>query len=716
MKNLSKKLLSMLFLIMCLFNLNASNASDVQAQADHQYFIPFVQRFEQSYAVLGPDGGSVECLAVDPNNSDILYAGTWGNGIYKSFNGGETWIIMNAGLPIPFIYDIAIDPSSSGHILISVYKEGVYESNDGGSSWHTTSGWPEDTVVYSIDFHPIDSSIVFAGIRVPTIYDPPNAPIYPGYVYKSTDGGGTWVNKSNGLAFDYVYDLAIDPNDPDVIYAAMHTSGVYKTENGAETWQKKWESLRGFDVRSVDVHPVTSTVYIGHWDGQGVSYSNNGGDFWYKIGSTVDEKYYVYEIQVDPNHPSTLYLSSDKGLLKCENPYFSSDCEVVAHQNLFVYDLALDVNGPLDGNGYTSRMYTGMAYYGIHKSVDAGGTFSTSHTGLKANVIPSVINDPIYPDILYMSVYGRGVWKSFDEGQTWTEANTNLPVAHINFLAFRPGNANVIYASSDAAGLFRSDNAGASWSSINAGLSRSPIDKIPATVPGFGDPAIYPWMDLIDLENSTVPADLVGGEKSPAAVAKVLSLGFNPVNPNQMIAGTDGDGVMKTNNGGDTWESTFLWDNVVYDTLIDISQPQYFYYIGLKNQSVEVSDADRQNWLLKRDGFHYEADVFALAMADSGIYFAGTESGVYKTVDGGDNWIRLGLNHLQINDLYIDPAYPDEIWAATSDGLYRSSDSGLNWDRDNNFFNQNVLIISKGFGNYSIYLGLSGGNLYGVDP
>jgi photosystem II stability/assembly factor-like uncharacterized protein len=689
------------------------------AQEDQKVFLPIITKPKKHYTILGPDGGSVECIEIDPNNSNIVYGGSWGNGVYKSVDGGATWVNHKDGLASPFIYDIRVDPEDSEHILASVYRHGVFQSVDGGETWQMTQGWPVGSVVYSIEFHPLDSSIIYAGIRTPTIYDPPNPTIYPGYVYKSTDGGSTWINKSNGLALDYVYDLVIDPNNPDVIYAAMHNLGVYRTDNGGESWTQKNYNLQGWDIRSVDVRPDTGTVYAGHWDGKGVSYSLNEGDHWFKVESTNEEDLFVYQLQIDPNLPKKLYLTTSSGIKVCNNANFNTVCTDVVFPGTFVYDLALDINGPLDGEGKTARMFTGLPYLGVYKSTNGGVSFAASYAGIKANVVTSVLNDPVQPQIVYIAVYKSGVWKSLDEGVTWAPINTDLPTQNIILLEFRPGNSNVIYAASDNLGLYRSDNAGGSWISANSGLSRdwTAEPELQDEISRFEKERIYAWMDGIDIEETFGDGIGESDERAPTpAYLDVLTLSFDPGNPLIMIAGTDGYGVMKSDNGGNSWSDTYISGATVHDSFVDPASSPYSYFIGIVNYAVRASDSDRMWWYLWNTGFHSSADVFSFIMVAPGNYFAGTDDGIYHSTDFGQNWSREALTGYDVTDLYLDPGTPSEMYAMTDEGLFRSIDSGTTWFLDHRFFNDQVLSFGQGYGTYPLFLGMNGGNLYRLEP
>ncbi len=717
--------ITLLLVFSLTFEFSGAVPEEVTAQTDYQVFLPMVVEFhiDMTYSVVGPDGGTVECIAVDPQDSNIIYAGSWGNGFYKSTDGGSTWVNKSEGLEAAFILEIVVDPTDSDHILVSSYRYGAFQSFDGGETWSSTVGWYSGSVVYDIEFDPTDPSIVYAAIRLPTVYNPPAPPSYPGKVFKSTDGGTTWWEKSSGLTNDYIYDLAIDPNDTDVIYAAMHTRGVFMTEDGGNHWEPRLENLVGYDIRAVTVRPEDSAVFIGQWDGQGISYSPSGAPHWYKISSTVDDKLYVYELQFDPNHPTTLYASTTNGLYICERPFYASECTLVAHPGKFVYDLELDVNGPVDSTtGKTKHMYTSLSYDGLFKSTNAGQSFQLSNTGIKANVVVSILSDPADPATLYISSYGNGLWKSTDYGENWISINTGLPTKFINTLYFRPGNSNVIFAGTQNKGLYRSDNAGVSWVESNSGLDVGSIrgayageEKI--ALPEFQNERAVSWMDPVDLEALKVLREDYDANRAPMENLTVLTLSADPNNPDWMVMGTDGDGIKRSFNGGEGWFRTFYWDNVVYDSFVDPTQPTYYFFTGLYNLGMLTSDWERNQWFYRSDGLFGGTDIYALTMASSGVYYAGTEYGVFKTVNAGVSWQYAGLNSLDITDVYVDPGSPNVVWAATSANLYRSGDAGGSWTKwDFGYFNDYFLTITPGDGTYPMYFGMSGGNVYRIDP
>ncbi len=166
------------------------------------------------------------------------------------------------------------------------------------------------------------------------------------------------------------------------------------------------------DIRGIQVDPINHRVNAGLWDGYGYTYSANGGESWVNVYWTNSKDLYVYEVQIDPNHPSSVYLTTSTGVYICENPSSEWCCSLVSDNGKFIFDVALDVNGPAFSTGKTKNIYTGIQYNAIHKSVDGGHSFDPIYKGIRANIIKSILIDPDNPDIQYLSSSGRGLFKS----------------------------------------------------------------------------------------------------------------------------------------------------------------------------------------------------------------------------------------------------------------------------------------------------------------
>ncbi|MBG0784095.1 MAG: hypothetical protein H0S79_03235 [Anaerolineaceae bacterium] len=716
MGNRRGRINAFIVLVLTIFPLIGTSAVVSADDGGTDIFFPIFFHENDPYYAFGLDGGTVEGLVIDPTDSNILYANSWGAGVYKSTNGGQSWVNMSSGLDSGFVYELAIDPSNHSHILASDYEHGVKQSVNGGQTWSSVSGLPSWCVVYSIEFDPHNPSVVYVGLREPTYYDVDHY-VYPGGVYKSTNGGSTWVRKSSGIVNDYIYDLAIDPNNTNIVYAAMHRNGVYKTINGGESWNSKNETMIDGDVRSVQVTPDSSRVYIGFWDGYGLSYSQNGGESWVSVSSTDDADLFVYEAQVDPHHASTVYLTTSTGIYRCESPAASSSCQVIAHQGRFIFDLTLDVHGPVNSNGYTRVMYTGLQNFAVFKSTDAGASFRPSYKNIRANIINAILVDPVNPKIQYVSSEARGLFKTVDGGTIWSPLHDALPIEYINDLALRPSQSNVVYAGTKYNGIVFSANYGESWLSGNSGLSRSEDAGDAFTAEEFTSADIYSWMDPVDLENMLAALPSGGADRSTAS-NDVTTIGFHldPAQSQSMFIGTNNAGVKLSTNGGLSWSASGLSSGIVTDNLVNPYGTGGKYFISLEGAGVKMS-TDMYTWNNLSSGL--PSKVYSIAnIPGTSTYFAGTESGIYRLPNTGSSWSLVGMSGLKVTDILPHPGDVTRLWATTNKGLYYSTNSGLTWSYYAlpGILNRDMMTIVAVPGTGELLIGTNGGDIYRFTP
>ena len=195
----------------------------------------------------GPEGGTINALAIDPSSSQTVYAGTQGGGVFKSTNDGASWSAVISGLTV---YSLAIDPSSSQTVYAGSYGC-VFKSTNGGGTWSADTSGLSTTAVHSLAIDPSSSQTVYAGTS--------------GGVFKSTNGGASWsaVTSTSGLATTYVNSLASDPSNSQTVYAGTY-GGVFKSTNGGASWSAVISGLTDLYVLSLAIDPSRSqTVYAG---------------------------------------------------------------------------------------------------------------------------------------------------------------------------------------------------------------------------------------------------------------------------------------------------------------------------------------------------------------------------------------------------------------------------------------------------------------------
>jgi photosystem II stability/assembly factor-like uncharacterized protein len=142
------------------------------------------------WASIGPEGRRIEALAINPQTPEILYAGTWGGGVFKSTNGGTSWTAMNTGLTTTNVYALAINPQTPD-ILYAGTDDGVFKSTDGGTSWTQVGMWRTGFTrpfAYALAINPQTPDTLYAGTNGGA----------DGGVFKSTNGGTSWTAVNTG--------------------------------------------------------------------------------------------------------------------------------------------------------------------------------------------------------------------------------------------------------------------------------------------------------------------------------------------------------------------------------------------------------------------------------------------------------------------------------------------------------------------------------------
>ena len=154
-----------------------------------------------AWTSIGPEGGWIYALAVDPNTPTTLYAGTYGGGMFKSTDGGATWSPVNNGLTNKSVWALAIASTTPASTTYAGTYGGVFKSTNGGASWSAVNSGLTNTAVFALAIDPTDSNTLYAGT-------------YGGGVFKSINGGTTWSVANTGLTNKSVRALAIDPTPP----------------------------------------------------------------------------------------------------------------------------------------------------------------------------------------------------------------------------------------------------------------------------------------------------------------------------------------------------------------------------------------------------------------------------------------------------------------------------------------------------------------------
>ena len=246
-------------------------------------------------------------IAIDPSDSDILYAGAMADGIYKSCCRGEHWYKLKDKNGVlssrSNVYDIAVDPKDPNKIYIGTYqdKKGrVFRSQDEGESWEEVYVVSEEKyAVFAMAVDNYDSSIIYMGTA-------------QGGFLRSSDYGKSW--EIMNWFDDVISDIAINPKNTRQVYISTFEEGIYRSDNRGETWQSFEEKLEGFNqaerVENLIIDPQRpSIIYAG--SEYGLLTSKNGGQTWEEVAIIMPpESKPVLSLTIDPNNTDHLYYGA----------------------------------------------------------------------------------------------------------------------------------------------------------------------------------------------------------------------------------------------------------------------------------------------------------------------------------------------------------------------------------------------------------------------
>ncbi len=326
-------------------------------------------------------------LAVDPSSGSVYVVTA--DGTFKSINRGETWVPFRPSLAA-VVWALALDPEngrtlyagSSKSISRGGEKGEVYKSLDSGGTWSPVSGGQITGRVFSLAVDPATPRTLYAGTD----------DVGYGGVYKSIDGGGSWAPLSTGLPNRIVYALAVHPTAPDVVLAGT-ADGVYRSADRGATWVR----TAGNVIMALAIDPQNpNIVYKGSY-GHGVGRSPDSGVTWSATGLVTG---YVQAMLVDPATPGTLYAGTLNGLLRSAD---SGATWVPVNAGLTDLDVRALAASP-------GSLYVGTAGGGVFKSDNQGASWTAFNHGLSSLSALALVIDPA-ADATTLHLGGYGAWR-----------------------------------------------------------------------------------------------------------------------------------------------------------------------------------------------------------------------------------------------------------------------------------------------------------------
>ena len=625
----------------------------------------------------GQPVASIGALAVAPSAPNTVYVGSgestlrdsvgYGNGMYKSTDAGKSWV--HIGLEgTQHIGKIAVDPKNAnivfvaaiGHLYAPNVERGVFRSTDGGKSWQQVLFKNENVGAIDVVIDPTDSRIIFASLwntrRPPWFtYAPSNGP--GGGMYKSTDGGTSWKQLTNGLPVDGVGKsaIAIAASNPKRLYAVVDNlvpekppagtvpavatvaapppagqGGFFRSDDGGEHWTKMSSDQalwgRGWYFEHVTVDPRNpDVVYVPN---VAVSRSTDGGKTWAALrGSPGGDDY--HQAWISPDDSNTMIVASDQGAIITRNakadPSDVTWSSWLNQPTAQLYHLSVDyrfpywVTGAQQDSGpvaVRSRGKFGEISMRDWEPIGAGG-----ESGFTAG-------DPLNPGIIYGESGNR-----FDLELNVPVPGTTAPpspeAARTDWtqpLVFSKADHALYYSNQF---VFKTTDGAKSWKQISPDLTRT-------------DPGI--------------PASLDAASGSNSRRGVVYTIAPSPVQAPVIWVGTDDGLVHVTTDHGANWQDVTppgvtSWSRVTtmeashFDAAsayasVDRHQLQDFTpYIYRTRDSGKTWQRTVNG--LPADGYVH---VIREDPVRKGLLFAGTERGVFVSFDDGDRWQSLQVN------------------------------------------------------------------------
>lgn len=636
---------------------------------------------------VGPSnvGGRITALDYDPVNN-LLYAGAAAGGVFKSTDNGNSWVAKTDFFPSLSVGALVIDPNNSSVIYCGTGEAnistdsyagfGMLKSTDFGETWNI-SGLEESRHIAEIEVHPLNSDVVFTAVSGGLYSKGEDRGIY-----KSTNAGASWqrvlfLNDSTSAI-----DVAVDPSDLNIVYAAMWerlrgpsfrkaagiNTGIYKSTDGGATWN---QLLTGLPTPSVFLGRVSIAVapsnpsYVYALFKQD-TIPNGSNNFFHSFYKSTDKGinwtqmpsgilpgefssfgWYFGLLEVDPNNPEMVYCA-DIDLFKSTNGGNS-------WQNItFSYSGSFDEQHPdqhalwIDPTNPNSLICGNDG--GIFTTTAGANPWTKSYDLPISQFYASEI-DYLQPQIKLGGTQDNGTLKSDGSINNW------------DFIYGGDGfhtkvdytNSNIIYAEYQFGGIGRSTNGGQNFSNIRNGIDFTRTNWSTPYVLDILDPQIL-YIGTYKLHRTTnrgnswteISSDLTRGPNGRLGTITCVTSAVESDNVTRVIyVGTDDAKLSVSTNSGTSWEDRtgILPQRYITDVLADKRDPATAY------------------------------------VTLSGYNLDETNPHVFRTTDYGLNWTDISGNipDVPVNSIIIDYDEDSTLYIGTDAGVFFTQNLGAEW-------------------------------------
>lgn len=682
-------------------------------------------------------GGRIDDIAVAETDPKTIYIGAAAGGLWKSTDGGMTWTSIFDSEPNPSVGAVAVAPSNPSIVWVGTgeannrqsasWGDGVYKSSDGGKTW-SHMGLDDTQAIGRVVIDPTNPEVVYVA-AVGHLWGPnPERGLF-----KTADGGKTWnkvlfINNDTGVT-----DVAVDPQSPTTLYAAAYErrrtvwgfngggpdGGVYKSTDGGANWTKLTTDLPSTgDVGRIAVavyrrNPNIVYALIQNGKDGGVFRSEDKGATWKKMSSEDPRPSYFSQIRIDPNNDLRIWMGG-------VNLYYSEDGGKTFNQER-VRDVHSDFHGiwidpgnsnfmlvGCDGGVYASRdagrdwdhlnvMTLGQAYEvgydnqqpyhlcaGYQDNAEWCGPSRTWFAGGIPNSAWFMVGggdgfyvkpDPADPDTIYTesqdgNIQRRDLRTNEALNIRPVPPNDSDPPFRFNWnspLLISTRDHNTIYYGGNF--LFKSADRGNSWTKLGSDLTTG-VDRNKLPILGA-----LPTKDTLSLYD--------GVEWYPT----ITTVDESPLNSAVLWVGTDDGNLQVSRDGGQNWENVASRVPGVpkgtYVTRVVASKydegTAYVTFDGHRSNDFHVYLFKTINygrtWKNLGSGIPQNTGTLHVIRehpSDKDMLFVGAEFGAYFSLDGGEAWnkLKMGLPTVPVDDIQIQPRENDLILATHGRSIY----------------------------------------------
>ncbi|HWH50303.1 MAG TPA: hypothetical protein VN651_02075, partial [Gemmatimonadaceae bacterium] len=649
---------------------------------------------------------------------NIIYAGAATGGVWKSTNAGVSWTPVFDSVRTGSVGAVAVAPSDpdivwvgtgeSNNMRSSSWGTGVYKSTDGGKTW-SGAMLPKSQHIGRIIIDPRDPNIVYVAALGPLWTSGGERGLY-----KTTDGGKSWTNTKEISKYTGFGEIVMDPSNPDVLYAAAEErerreygflpagteAGIFKTTDGAKTWTKLAKGLPTGEIGRIGMSVCKSrpsTVYAmisAKAPGNGLYRSDDAGASWEHVNDQDGTAWYYSQVRCDPTDPDhviTLNANSreshDGG--KTWAPFAQGNGIHTDHHALWINDdnpeqLVLGTDGGLymswdagkswdhiesivAGQFYAIAVDDALPFYNVYGGLQDnqtwGGPSRTRNSFGPTNADWFrmaggdgfyAVPDPLDHQLVYAESQTGGVVR-YDErtGQTKNIRPTPKPGERLRYNWSAPilpskHDAKTVYIAANF--LFKSTDRGDSWERLGGDLTRN-IDR-----------------NKLPLRGAVPDSTAFGRNEGTAEFSNITTVDESPMRAGLLAVGTDDGLIQVTRDGGKTWTKT--------DRFPSVPETTYVSHVVWSNTNegtiYATFDGHRSNdfkpYVAKSTDYGKTWTSIAGDLPDGGsvqvirehprqpnLLFAGTEFGVFSSIDGGGHWTQLksGLPGVPVDDIQI---------------------------------------------------------------